>query len=369
MMRFVQNLALSTCLITLLASCATGPAHDAGKPTMLTQSTAAAENPTMATVGLPADFAGAWFVTGAFPVGSAHGNGGDRHIGVAVLLKDDDVSDVNGQHCAHPTFAEDTVTADSVDLKLTVTGAIKRLQVSCAGKAFATLLQVPGQSLPGADASAGTAMLDGSAGVLLAQRPEALYLMERAEQVLYRQALVSHGSMPTLVAASPHETSTKTMSKTEGATLKTAEVAHEKAVTEPKVKASDTTAHDPKMKSMIAAAPPGPVETKAAQSKTKKEAPKAAAEMALAKPTATSPKLGTAIHLASYTGMNSAARGWQVLHDKYPELAALKPLYVTVDLADKGTMIRLFATGAKESKLKQICSDLQAKQAYCTLHP
>lgn len=368
-MRFVQNLALSTCCLMLLASCAAAPAHDTGKPTMLTQSSAAGENVAAATTNLPVSFGGAWFVTGVFPVGSAHGNGGDHHIGVAVLLKDDDVSDVNGRRCADPAFAEGKVTADSVGLKLPVKGDIARLQVSCAGKPFATLLQFPGKSLPGAAAAAGTAMLDGSATVLMAQRPEALYLMERAEQVLYRQALVSHGAAPALIVASPQEAMPKAMSKPETATPKISSAIIEKTPAEKKSKTADTAQHAPKMKSMLAAAEPGPAETKATQPKSKEKTPKATEQQALAKPTTTPPKLGTAIHLASYTGMNSAARGWDVLHDKYPELAALKPLYVTVDIAGKGTMIRLFATGAKESKLKQICSDLQAKQAYCALHP
>ena len=87
------------------------------------------------------------------------------------------------------------------------------------------------------------------------------------------------------------------------------------------------------------------------------------------KPITTAPKAGAAIHLASYTGIGAAVHGWETLRGRYAELTPLKPLYVSTDIAGKGPMIRLFASGAAPEKLRQICSDLQSKQAYCALNP
>ena len=96
---------------------------------------------------------------------------------------------------------------------------------------------------------------------------------------------------------------------------------------------------------------------------------KAAVKVAAAKPTTMAPRGGEAIHLASYTGLDAAVQGWTSLRGQYSELAALKPLYVSSDGSGKATTIRLFAAGATPDKLRQICSDLQSKQAYCTLNP
>jgi hypothetical protein len=77
------------------------------------------------------------------------------------------------------------------------------------------------------------------------------------------------------------------------------------------------------------------------------------------------PVNGTAIHLASYREIASAQRGWRILSENYRELAALKPLYVALDVPGKGHVLRLYGTGADTRTLKEICHEMLAAGAYC----
>jgi hypothetical protein len=376
-----KRLSAAACLL-LLASCATAPTT-AQKPAALAAPASLAPTAipaSVATTGLPDSFAGAWFVSGVYPSGSSQGSGGDRHIGVAVHISQSEVSDVNGQRCLHPDFAADQVSANAAGLKMTVTGDVARLQVTCDGKPFAILLQAPGKALPSTAGAAGTALLEGAEPVLLAQRPEAVYLLERAEQVLYRQAAITTpASAPASVepeepAAAPADEAKYVDPKASEHVLvapsDTAPLAAEpaKPVTKSKAKPTAASSSEPKMKSMAATADAGANAAKKAGQKAEAKTVKVAEKAGLAKATSVAPKPGTAIHLASYNAVPAAAHGWQLLQGEYGELASLKPLYVSVDIAGKA-MIRLFATGASEAKLKQICGALQAKQAYCALHP
>jgi hypothetical protein len=371
----------------LLASCTTAPSS-APKPAAATAATnlVPVAPASTAMASLPASFSGAWFVSGVFPGGSGKGSAGDHHLGVAVHLSDSEASDINGQRCFHPTFASDQVSGNAAGLKMIITGDVTRLQVTCDGKPFAVLLQAPGKALPGTNAAGGTALMDGDAPVLMALRPEGVYLLERAEQVLYRQAAIA------APAAAPAPVDSNEPAATPAGEAKYVDpkasehvlvAPSEDAVVAPKpvkpvAKSSKATSQEPKMKSMTATAEAAsgtakkPVQKAAAQTekaKTVTVAAKASPEKAVsAKATTIAPKPGTAIHLASYNAVPAAVHGWELLHGEYSELAPLKPLYVSVEIGGKA-MIRLFATGASDAKLKQICGALQAKQAYCALHP
>src|SRR5260221_1150673 len=362
-MRFVGKLTFAVCCLALLPGCAAAPAGDQSKSATSTRAAM-----TTATGVLPDSFAGVWFVTAVYPTGSTRGSAADRHIGAAVLLRRDDVSDVNGQRCGNPDFAADNVTGAVAGLKMPITGDMARLQVSCGGKPFASLLQVAGKRLPKTAGSAGSALLDGATPALLAQRPEAVYLLERAEQVLYRQAAV--GTAQALAAdrnPSPKPVSGRDKAKAAPKVTEHMLVAPAKgstAVSKPAVAAKPA----PKMNSRTASADGGSASGKASAQKAMPTSEQIAAKTPPAKATSKAPKPGEAIHLASYNGLGTAAHGWEILRAKYTKPAPLKPLYVSVDITGKA-MIRLFATGATEVKLKQICSDLQAKRAYCALHP
>jgi hypothetical protein len=425
-MRFHRHLLPTALLILALSACATSP--------KATSSMSGGET----AAGLPDDFAGAWFVTAVFPTGAAHSNSGDRHLGVAVLVKGDEVSDVNGHRCESPAFTASHVTAEVAGLKMTAPAEIDRLQIACAGKPFTTLLQVPGKSLSAIGVSArnttasGSALLDGAAPVLIAQRPEGLYLLERAEQVLYRQADMApalildspaRSKMQTSAPSKPKPLQAKPLAKAQPAKaqpLKTQPVATMVApkpvaptthVAESKINkneagktaATNSVTKTAALKPVLKPQPTTPIVSsskatpqtqpalpsknmmalmesdvsgmkprklsKTPATTTPTPASKAAVKTATAKPTAVAPKGGEAIHLASYPGLDAAEHGWASLRQQYSELASLKPLYVSTDGTSKAPTIRLFAAGATPGKLRQICSDLQSKQAYCTLNP
>lgn len=385
----------------------------------------AAENaPKAASAALPAAYSGAWFVTNVFPAAARQANMGDQHIGAVVLFRPGDVSDVNGRRCSSPGFTEDRVSAAAAGLNMPVPGEIGRLQIACAGKSFATLLLMPGKALvSGKTLGAGekpaqSALLGGTAPVLMMQRPEALYLLERAEAALYRQAEIS-GTMT--------QPATSTQKQQEAAPAKPIAAAKARAARQPTaslrqkpkskpqpqsasaVQRQATSKKAPSKSTTIATQalpsrkvlPKGPQSTisqsasaqksgapaapkpPAAKSdmpgtallasdvsgaKSKKTAASTGAKPATkpvaGKATAVAPKAGMAIQLASYPGIGAATEGWRALHGAYPELTSLKPLYVS---AGKDPAIRLFATGAEPERLRQICGDLQSKQAYCTL--
>lgn len=377
-MRFVRPALLTVLASLALAACASP--STSGKL-------------AAGTSELPDSFAGAWFVTAVFPTGASHGNAGDRHIGTALLVKADEVSDVNGRRCATPAFTNSHITAEIAGMKMAAPSDVHRVQVACDGKPFETLLQLPGKALPAAaQPIRGSAMLDGSTPVLIAQRPEGLYLLERAEQVLYRQANlmpdltlgrgstavpstkpVSHAKAQPIARAAVHKSTLPPAQAKKTPAGK--EVVKLAAKSEAKVKPASRqpilakpSLPKPSTKGMTAL-----VASDVSGAKDMKQAkrPVATAEKAASavKPTTTAPKPGAAIHLASYAGIGAAVHGWETLRSRYTELTPLKPLYVSADIAGKGPMIRLFASGAAPEKLRQICSDLQSKQAYCALNP
>jgi hypothetical protein len=438
--------------------------------------------------GVPNAFAGAWFVGGVFPTGMRQANPGDPHLGAVVVVKADDVSDVNGRRCAAPHFEHKQIKTEAAALGFT--GSADQLQIDCDGQPFATLLLMPGKALAAGDRHGGSGLLAGGAPVLLARRPEALYLLERAEQALYRQATlgaaVATGGVPSEPAAaaplvaqsakpevaqsakpeaaqpakpeaaqpakpeaarkkvaqlpskSPAKSTVKSTAKSgEKPVMKTAEQTT-KTGTKPttktamavkstaKVKApapvkalagnaapQDKTTGTQKLqanavpkktatqpagttaKPVVAAAATAnkktvpvsgkpavpdvallqsdvsgakPVQAKPVQVKPVQAKPaqdkSLQGKVAAAQATKTAPKPGMAIQLASYPGIGAAAAGWQSLHSTYPELTTLKPLYVA---ADNAPIVHLYATGAAADKLRQICGDLQSKQAYCTI--
>ena len=75
-----------------------------------------------------------------------------------------------------------------------------------------------------------------------------------------------------------------------------------------------------------------------------------------------------AIHLASYRGEETAARGWRELSAEHPELAALEPRLERVDIPGRGEFLRLkagpFTTwgGANE-----VCDYLRGENWSCAV--
>jgi hypothetical protein len=395
-MCFVRYALLPVLATLTLAACASPSTSGKSAVGMGTSSAVAGMS------GLPDTFAGAWFVTAVFPTGAAHGNAGDRHIGTALLVKADEVSDVNGRRCATPAFTTSHVTAEIAGMKMAAPSDVDRVQVDCGGKPFETLLQLPGKALPNAASPIrGSAMLDGSTPVLIAQRPEGLYLLERAEQVLYRQANVmpalmlgrSDTAAPSAKPAAHVKAQPIANSAGHKSTLPLAQASKTPAAKSPvklAAKPEAVTKNEPSAKSKLPAKSEtlakNATKTQPASSQSSLPKPssstkgmtalvasdvsgaKRPAAMSI-KPTTTAPKPGAAIHLASYTGIGAAVHGWETLRGRYSELTPLKPLYVSTDIAGKGPTIRLFASGAAPEKLRQICSDLQSKQAYCALNP
>jgi len=395
---------------------------------------AADSTPPAAATALPSGFSGTWFVSAVFPTGVPQGNAGDPHLGALVVVKAGEVSDVNGRRCAAPRF--DSRKVKAAGTALAFSGAADQLQVDCAGQPFATLLLVPGKALGAGKGNGGSALLSGKSSVLLARRPEALYLLERAEQALYRQATIgavagsgesvmpapekpiatapeatapepkkvpqkqavavkakpqakapstaqanapikttaaakltadatqqSKARKPQLATATTKSPAMK-QSATQLAALQQASAQAAKPVTKPTTKAGHPAVPNVALlESDVSGAKPRP--SKAAGTSGKAPvASKPVAQQAAAQATKTAPKPGMAIQLASYSGIGAATAGWQSLHSAYPELMPLKPLYVA---ADNAPVVHLYAIGAATDKLRQICGDLQSKQAYCTI--
>ncbi|HWT98140.1 MAG TPA: hypothetical protein VN229_11015 [Terriglobales bacterium] len=399
----------------------------------------AADSTPPAAGALPSAFNGTWFVSAVFPTGVPQGNAGDPHLGALVMVKAGGVSDVNGRRCAAPRFESRKVK--DVGAALGFSGAADQLQVTCAGQPFATLLLVPGKALAAGNRNSGSALLSGKSSVLFARRPEALYLLERAEQALYRQATIgavapsgSESVMPvpekpiatapeapapeekkvpqkqavaakakpqakapaTAQAIPPAKTTpamktaapakltadatqqskaktqksqlatatTKAPAMKQPAASQQASAQAAKPATKPTTKVSQSAVPDVALlESDVSGAKPQPSKAAGTGSKAPVAA-KPAATQAAAQATKTAPKPGMAIQLASYSGIGAATAGWQSLHSAYPELMPLKPLYVA---ADNAPIVHLYATGAATDKLRQICGDLQSKQAYCTI--
>gem|GEM_PF-3838656 len=407
----------------------------------------AADSTPPAASALPGAFSGTWFISAVFPTGIPQGNAGDPHLGALVMVKAGEVSDVNGRRCAAPRFESRKVKAAGTALGFS--GAADQLQVTCTGQPFATLLLVPGKALAAGNGKSGSALLSGKSSVLLARRPEALYLLERAEQALYRQAMIGavadsgESFMPVPekpIAAAPEARApeTKTMPPKPAVAVKgklqtkapaTAQAnppvkptpavkaavpvrLAADAAQQPKAKAqkpqlATATTKAPATKAPTMKQPPAtqPSATQQASAQAAKPVTKPATKVGqpavptvallesdvsgakprpsktagtgsnapvastpaaeqAAKATKTAPKPGMAIQLASYSGIGAATAGWQSLHSAYSELTPLKPLYVA---ANNAPIVHLYAIGAATDKLRQICGDLQSKQAYCTI--
>lgn len=296
-------------------------------------------------VAIPESFAGRWFVSAVFPARAQNPSLADPHIGVSLVIGDDEMSDVNGQLCAAPRA---TVGRAAGPLKFgTIELAdLETLQVTCNGRAFAVYLLLPGKGL--ADRSAPHA--------LLADRPEALYLLERAEQVLLRQASLP-AALPVAgeVPGKPAPTQTSPANQTSPAK----QTPPANSVPEPALAAPLALAP-----ALPEPAAPEPVET--VPPPVVIAAPVPASVETAGKGT-TLPAPGAAIHLASYKGLSAAKRGWKVLLGDFDALDPLSPLYVAVDVAGKGEMVRLYATGSNAAGLGQACAALKAKGAYCEL--
>jgi hypothetical protein len=331
--------AITVSVLALLgiAACATAKRVDT--------STAAtppipAETSEAAGETLPdAGFTGTWYVSGVFPTASTAASVADPHLGSALTIGAGEVSDVNGQRCITPTFERDRVEGAAIGLKAAVAGPWDRLVVTCDGKVFASYLRLPDRP--------------GEGPALMQQRQEGLYLLEPAATVLYRQPNEpAETAMAVAKFAPEHEMPAHEAPMTEAPASKDAHAGAPVELMPAKAEAA-------KVEPALAPVTEGPVAD--AQVET-------AAKVA-ATGGAQVPAPGTAMHLASYKGQSAAKRGWKILLGEYDELDPLSPLYVSVDVPGKGSVIRLYATGATPAEISHICAALRAKKAYCALNP
>lgn len=277
-------------------------------------------------------FAGLWYVSGVFPTAAKGASIADPHLGVALRIDAAEVSDINGQRCVTPAFQTDKTNAQAAGLPPGPAGEWDRLVVTCAGRAFATYILIPAQNQKRGAGSQGASM-PAPANALLQQRPEALYLLEQAGQILHRQ--------PSEAAEIASKTTSQHVAPALAAALP--------GPAKPAAKSAPETAPAP--------VPEGPV---AVPSESPTAQAAGAGEL---------PAPGTAIHLASYKGESAAKRGWKILLGDYDELDPLSPLYVPVDVPGKGPIIRLYATGVNRAELTKICASIKAKKVYCALNP
>jgi hypothetical protein len=332
-MKHIRLTVSATALLAMAACSAAKPVEPAASAPPPAPATAAAVPVADPLPGI--GFTGVWYVSGVYPVAAAQASAGDPHLGAALAIGSNEVSDVNGQRCVTPAFEADQVDASATGLKGAPTRKWDRLTVNCAGKAFATYLRVPQQA--------------GEPATLLQQRPEGLYLLEQADTLLHR--LPRETSAAAQPSAPRHETAPviQEAAKTEKKTAKApAELVPPAAAPAP----------------VPAAVPEGPV---AADTQVEPAAKPAATPAVAAK--GDLPASGTAVHLASYKGESAAKRGWKILLGDYDELDPLSPLYVAVDVPGKGPIIRLYATGGNKAGLAKICAALKAKKVYCALNP
>lgn len=335
------RLTVSATALLAVAACGTAKPVDSGasNPPPAPAATApAATAPASADTLLPGiGFTGIWYVSGVYPAAAAQASAGDPHLGAALAIGSNEVSDINGQRCVTPAFEADQVDAAAAGLKGAPTRRWDRLTVICAGKAFATYLRMPQQA--------------GEPATLLQQRPEGLYLLEQAGTLLHR--------LPSRTAAAAQPSAPK---------YESAPVMQEAAKTEKKTAKAPAELVPPVAAPVPAAVPEGPV---AADTQAEPAAKPAAKSPATPIVTAKGdlPAPGTAVHLASYKGESAAKRGWKILLGEYDELDPLSPLYVAVDVPGKGPIIRLYATGGDKAELAKICSALKARKVYCALNP
>lgn len=336
-MRRLLGITVSVFALLGVAACATAKRVDtstAATPALPTETPEAASD-----TASDAGFAGTWYVSGVFPAASTTASVADPHLGSALTIGAAEVSDVNGQRCITPSFEHDQVDGAAIGLKAAGSGSLDRLTVTCDGKAFATYLRLPDRV--------------GEGPALMQQRQEGLYLLEPATTVLYRQPNESAETAMAVAKFVPeHEMPAHDAPMTEAPASKDAHAAAPVELSPAKVEAA-------KVEPALTPVTEGPVAD--AQAET------------AAKVTATGgaqvPAPGTAMHLASYKGQSAAKRGWKILLGEYDELDPLSPLYVTVDVPGKGSVIRLYATGVAPAEISRICAALKAKKAYCALNP
>lgn len=337
----------------LVAACQKQPARSVADLTPPDPAPEEAASAPISTDLTPPHFAGRWFVSAVYPKGGGPANPGDPHLGASIVIDTAETSDVNGQLCVGPYLAADR-TEEEMRLGDVLLRGLERLSVTCQGRDFATYFLLPGKHLDAGrqgDAAGGEAPF-----MLIAERPEAHYLLERAEQVLFRQA-----SVP---AALPGEGGSLPVST--ASTAKAAAPAPAPAPVELAPAAAQPV--DPTLQAPLILAPamPEPVPEPAPAAATPAPAKPAAAPVE-AVAGASLPTAGTAIHLASYSGISAAKRGWKTLLGEFDALDPLSPLYVEIDVPEKGRMIRLYATGADAAGLNAACSALAAKGAYCQM--
>jgi hypothetical protein len=344
----------------LLAACNPRPA-----PTSLADLTPAdpepeASAPPVAPQVMATDsFDGRWFVSAVYPTGTRQASIGDPHLGASLVIGADEVSDVNGQRCNVPERSSDRTEGEIRFGDVALSG-IDRLTITCKGAAFATYLLLPGRKL---DASYRAADAPDVPFALIADRPEAYYLLERAEQVLHRQA-----SLPA-AAAGEGELAPPVSSPAMSTPVTKPAAAAAKPVTpvDPAAPAAKQPALTLQAPLALAPAQPEPATPEPAPAAAAPAPVKAATPAVAAAEGSTLPASGAAIHLASYSGISAAKRGWKTLLGEFDALDPLSPLYVNVDVPGKGAMIRLYATGGDDAALKNACSALAAKGAYCVL--
>jgi hypothetical protein len=323
-----RTLIVSVSLL-VLAGCASD------KPAEVPAPATPANETNAPTPSLDTRFAGTWYVSGVFPSASQSASVADPHLGSVLIIRESEVSDVNGQRCVTPAFATDTIAADKAGAKIGGDAPWDRLSVTCDGRAFATYLHLPDQT--------------GDGPALLQQRPEGLYLLEQAAALQHRRP------------SEPVETP-----KAAGMTIPAHEAPKvEVPVAKPAAPETAPKKHDVKKAEATAKAAPtpmaeGPVEASQPEPTAKSNAKTASAKL---------PARGTAMHLASYKGERAAKRGWKILLGEYDELDPLSPLYVSVNVPGKGEMIRLYATGVEPAEIAKICAALKAKKIYCALNP
>ena len=74
---------------------------------------------------------------------------------------------------------------------------------------------------------------------------------------------------------------------------------------------------------------------------------------------------GKSLHLASYRNQAQAERGWQILTQRYAELAPLRHGVTQANIPGKGTYFRLMATGLSDSSASSICAELKRRGQFC----
>ncbi|OSQ29940.1 tetratricopeptide repeat protein [Thalassospira sp. MCCC 1A03138] len=74
---------------------------------------------------------------------------------------------------------------------------------------------------------------------------------------------------------------------------------------------------------------------------------------------------GKSLHLASYRNQAQAERGWQILTQRYAQLAPLQHGVTQANIPGKGTYFRLMATGLSDSSASSICAELKRRGQFC----